>query len=370
MIILKDKILELLSIFNNNGYEAYVVGGYVRDLIMGKESFDVDVCTNATPKEMKEIFNEINIPFENYGSVHLTYKNINFEITTYRMELEYENKRKPSKIVYTDKLIIDLKRRDFTINTLCMDKDENIIDLLDVSEDIDKKIIKSVGNADKKLKQDSLRILRAIRFATQLDFEIDIELQNAIINNRESVEELSFYRKKEELNKIFSSPNVLKGIELLRQFKIDKYLDINLDNDIVKTNDPIGIWVQVNPSLNYPFTNNEKEYIKAILDVLKDKNISDMELYKHGNYVCYIAAQILGLNESDIYERYDNLPIKSESDIDVSAKEIINALKLEDKSRVKDIISDLEYRIINNEIKNEKKKLYKYIIDTYVTNML
>lgn len=370
MIFLKDKIIELLNIFYDNGYEAYVVGGYVRDLIMGKESFDVDVCTNATPRQMKEIFNEINLPFENYGAIHLTYKNTNFEITTYRMDLEYEDKRKPSKIIYTDKLIIDLRRRDFTINTLCMDKDENIIDLLDVGEDIDKRIIKSVGNADKKLKQDSLRILRAIRFATQLDFEIDIELQNAIINNKEAVKDLSFYRKKEELNKIFSSPNVLKGIELLRSFGIDKYLDIKLDDEIVKTNDPIGIWTQVSPSEEYPFTSNEKEYLKAILDVLKDQKITDMELYKHGNYVCYIACQILKIDPTNIYDRYDNLPIKSQSDIDVSAKEIINALKLEDKSVVKDIMKDLETKIIDGILKNEKKKLYKYIIDTYLVNML
>lgn len=370
MIILKDKIIELLNIFYDNGYEAYVVGGYVRDLIMGKESFDIDVCTNATPREMKEIFNEINLPFENYGSVHLSYKNINFEITTYRMDLEYEDKRKPSKIIYTDKLIIDLRRRDFTINTLCMDKDENIIDLLDVSEDIDKKIIKSVGNADKKLKQDSLRILRAIRFATQLDFEIDIELQNAIINNKEAVKDLSFYRKKEELNKIFSSTNALKGIHLLKTFGIDKYLDINLDGEIVKTNDPIGIWAQVNPVNGYPFTNNEKEYLEAISDVLKDKMITDMELYKYGNYVCYIACQILKIDPTHIYDRYDNLPIKSKDDIDVSAREIINILKLDDKSMVKEIINDLEFKIINGSLKNEKRKLYKYLIDTHLTNVV
>lgn len=370
MIILKDKIIELLNIFYDNGYEAYVVGGYVRDLVMGKESFDVDVCTNATPREMKEIFSEINLPFENYGAVHLSYKNINFEITTYRMDLEYEDKRKPSKIIYTDKLIIDLRRRDFTINTLCMDKDGNIIDLLDVSEDIDKRIIKSVGNADKKLKQDSLRILRAIRIATQLDFEIDIELQNAIINNKEAVKNLSFYRKKEELNKIFSSPNVLKGINLLKTFGVDKYLDINLDNEIVKTNDPIGIWSQVNPVNNYPFTNNEKEYLEAILDVLRDKTITDMELYKYGNYVCYIASQILKIDSTNIYDRYDNLPIKSKDDIDVTAKEIISILKLDDKSIVKDIIKDLEVNIINGNLKNEKRKLYKYLIDTYLTNVV
>ena len=86
---MKDKILELLNIFYDNGYEAYVVGGYVRDYIIGKETYDIDIATNATPRQMRDIFSSITLPFENYGSVRLTYKNINFEITTYRMELEY-----------------------------------------------------------------------------------------------------------------------------------------------------------------------------------------------------------------------------------------------------------------------------------------
>ena len=363
---MKDKVLELLNIFYNNGFEAYIVGGYVRDFIMDKESFDIDICTNATPRQMKEIFSEINLPFENYGSVRLMYKNINFEITTYRMELEYENNRKPSKIMYTDKLIIDLRRRDFTINTLCMDKDGNIVDLLNAKKDIDNKIIKSVGNPDKKLKQDALRILRAIRFSCTLDFEIDKELENVIINNRELVKNLSFYRKKEELNKIFSSPNAIRGINLLRQFGLDKYLDIDLSKKLTKTSDPIGIWTQINPSEEYQFTNNEKDYIRGILKVLEDGKISDIDLYKYGNYVCYIAAEILGIDTTHIYDRYDNLPIKSVSDIKVTGKEIINIIGREDTSIIKDIIKDIELSILNKMLVNDKKKIYRYISENYM----
>ena len=366
MIILKDKVLELLNIFYNNGYEAYVVGGYVRDYIMGKESFDIDVATNATPRQMKEIFSEINLPFENYGSVRLMYKNVNFEITTYRMELEYELNRKPSKIMYTDKLIIDLRRRDFTINTLCMDKDGNILDLLNGKQDIDNKIVKSVGNPDKKLKQDALRILRAIRFSCTLGFEIDKELENAIINNKRLVENLSFYRKKEELNKIFSSPNVIQGINLLKQYGLDKYLNIDLSKEVIKTSDPIGIWSQINPSTEYQFTNNEKDYLKGILAVLEDGNISDIDLYRYGNYVCYIAAEILGIDTTHIYDRYDNLPIKSVSDIEVTRKEIINILNKTDGFIINDIINDIEISILNKNLINDRKKIYRYISDKYI----
>lgn len=363
---MKKIVMEVLKIFYDNGYEAYAVGGFVRDMILNKESFDVDITTNATPNEVSQIFKDVKLSFEQYGSVHLKYKQINFEITTYRMEFEYKNKRKPLSIIYTDKLIIDLKRRDFTMNTLCMDKEGKILDLLSVTDDINCKVIKTVGNADEKLREDSLRILRAIRFATELDFELDIELESAIINNRESLKTLSFYRKKQELNRIFSSKNVLKGIKLLKSFGLDEYLEIELPNHVVKTSDPIGIWAQVNPSSNYQFTRNEKACLNAILRVLKDEKIDNINLYKEGNYVCYIASQILGLKESNIYDRYDALPIKNRSDIKINGNDIKLLLGLKDSAKIKLIINDMEKRIINNKLKNDKKELIKYIINKYM----
>ena len=365
VITLIEKACELLQMFYSSGYEAYVVGGFVRDIILGRNSFDVDIATNATPKEVQMIFKDVKLPFEGYGSVHLVYKKVNFEITTYRMDLEYQDKRKPSKIVYTDKLIIDLRRRDFTMNTLCMDKNKNIIDLLNARCDIENKVIKTVGNANRRLKEDSLRILRAIRFATELDFSIDEELKDAIINNRELVKDLSFYRKKQELNRIFSSPNVLKGISLLKYFSLDDYLDINLKHEIIKTSDPIGIWAQVSPSSSYPFTSNEKDYLKAINDVLTDDVINDMELYKKGNYVCFIAAQILNMDTKDIYDRCDNLPIKKTSDIKLTGKDIIDLINPKDKSIIKNIIKDIEEKIIYKELNNNYEELKRYVLDNY-----
>lgn len=365
-----EKALELLSIFEKNGYEAYLVGGFVRDHIMGKPSADVDICTNATPMEIKEIFKDVKLPFEGYGSVHLNYKKVVFEITTYRIDLEYNDNRTPSKIMYTDKLLIDLKRRDFIMNTLCMDNKGNIIDLLGATTDIRQKVINSVGICEKKFKEDPLRILRAIRFATELGFSLSDDVKQAIKDNKELLGKLSFYRKKQELNRIFSSPNALVGIKIIKDYDLDKYLGINLDKNIVNTNDPLGIWAQVSPDSRYQFTSLERKYINSILKLLKDKKISDMELYYEGNYVCYIAAQILNQDEVNIYNRYDNLPIKSKSDIALKPAEIISLLSLKDKSLVKKIINDLEIKIIRRVINNEVDVLKKYIIDTYKNNMI
>lgn len=353
--------MELLKIFEDNNYEAYLVGGFVRDYILKRQSSDVDICTNATPMQIKEIFKEVKLPFESYGSVHLNYKKVDFEITTYRMDLEYKNKRNPSKIMYTDKLEIDLKRRDFTMNTLCMDSSGKIIDLFNNRQDIDNKIIKTVGDANKKLAEDSLRILRAIRFATELNFTIDDELSYAIVQNEYLLSELSFFRKKQELNRILLSSNVLYGISLLKKYNLDKYLDIQISDNFVKTSDPIGMWVQLKPSKKYQFTSNEKRYIKSIDDIINSGNIDDITLYKNGNYVSLIAAQIMGIDERLVHDMYDNLPIKKISDIALKPRDIIDLLNIKDNYKIKDILNDLEGEILIGDLNNNKEDIKKYL---------
>lgn len=353
--------MELLKIFEDNNYEAYLVGGFVRDYILKRQSTDVDICTNATPMQIKEIFKEVKLPFESYGSVHLNYKKVDFEITTYRMDLEYKNKRNPSKIMYTDNLEIDLKRRDFTMNTLCMDSSGKIIDLFNNRQDIDNKIIKTVGDANKKLAEDSLRILRAIRFATELNFTIDDELSYAIVQNEYLLSNLSFFRKKQELNRILLSSNVLYGISLLKKYNLDKYLDIQISDNFVKTSDPIGMWVQLKPSVKYQFTSNEKRYIKSIDDIINSGNIDDITLYKNGNYVSLIAAQIMGIDERLVHDMYDKLPIKKISDIALKPRDIIDLLNIKDNYKIKDILNDLEGEILIGDLNNNKEDIEKYL---------
>ena len=145
--------IEVLKLLNKKGYEAYLVGGYPRDLYMGLKSIDYDICTNATPKEIKEIFGLSVLPSEQYGSVTLIYNNMRFEITTFRRDIKYLNNRKPIEIEYINDIEEDLKRRDFTMNTMLINSSGELIDLLNGKNDIDNKIIKTVGSADKKLRK-------------------------------------------------------------------------------------------------------------------------------------------------------------------------------------------------------------------------
>lgn len=213
--------LEILNIINDLGYESYIIGGYPRDLYLGIENPDIDMCTNAKYEDLKDTF---EITSNNFGSMTLIYKNNKYEITTYRKEYEYEKNRFPKKIEFVKTLEEDLQRRDFIINTLCIDKDGNYIDLLGAIKDLDNKIIRCVGNSNLKISEDILRSLRAIRFATILNFEIDETLKQSIKKYNYLLDNLSDKRKKEELDKILNSNNKDYGLSLIKELDLEKYL--------------------------------------------------------------------------------------------------------------------------------------------------
>ncbi len=357
--------LSLLEIFENNGYQAYIVGGFVRDHLLKKSTNDVDICTDATPKEIKEIFDTIRLPKENYGSVTLIYKNIRFEITTFRREIFYVNNRKPEKIEYIDDLLEDLKRRDFTINTICMDKSGKIIDLLDGQVDLAKGEINTVGNSYSKFNEDALRILRAIRFVTILDFKLGTETKEAIIKTKHLLKNISYQRKKEELDKIFTSKNIKYGISLLKELGLDKELELTNLEKVNIYDDLIGIWSILNVTDIYPFTNNEHELIKNINEALKLDNRDPLVLYKYGLYVNQVAASIKGINKVDISIRYNDLIIKRKSDINISAQEILSLLKVSPSAVLRKIYEDLEEKILTKKLDNIKEVLSNYILANY-----
>jgi len=367
VICLLDNYLKVVKEINNHSYEAYIVGGFVRDYLLGIDSNDIDICTNATPKQIKEIFKDKCLPNEDYGSVVIEIKGIKYEITTYRKDIGYIDNRRPTEVKYIDNLEEDLLRRDFTINTICMDKDGNIVDLLNGKSDLDKRLIRTVGDADTKLSEDSLRILRAIRFATILDFSLDKDLRDAIIKNKGLLANLSYNRKKSELDKIFTSPNFKKGIKLLIELGLDKELEIKnlykvLDSDVSSS---IGIWSILNVGDIYPFNKNELELIDNVNEVVKLDNLNPSVLYKYGLYVNSVAGKIKKDDIKKITETYNNLIIKSRKEIDITTEEIMAILGKEPGEYLKDIYDDLEEKILYNELDNTKQAICKYIKDKY-----
>lgn len=356
--------LEILKKINDNGFNAYVVGGYVRDLYLNKRSVDVDICTNATPKQLKEIFGNLMLPKENYGSVTIRYKKIRFEVTTFRKDIKYENHRSPVKIKYINNLIDDLKRRDFTINTLCMDKNGEIIDLLGAKEDLDNKLIKAVGLPKKKLKEDVLRILRAVRFATTLNFELDNDVKKYIKKYGYLLKSLSYERKKEELEKIFTNKNASYGIKLILDLGLEEHLELHNLDKLVIVPSLIGIWSQLDVKDIYPFSNDDKKTI-TFLNELANKDLYDSNiLYHYGLYNCSIAGQIKGIPKKLITKKYNDLKIHSIKDLTISGKDIEKILNISGKE-IGNILYEIEYLVLNKKIENDFETLKKYMVEKY-----
>lgn len=350
--------LEILKILNKNNFEAYIIGGYPRDLYLKKENDDIDICTSAKYKDLKKLFKEIKD--NKYGSYILEYKNKKYEITTFRKENRYIKNRFPKKIKYTKKLKKDLKRRDFIINTLCIDKDENYIDIKNAKKDLDEKIIRLIGKKT-RIKDDSLRILRAIRLATTLNFKIDKKLDRAINKYKIYLENISMDRKKQELEKIFKDKNVKYGIELIKKYKLEKYLKINLNN-LVITKNINGIWAQILVDDSYNFTKEEYKEINKIIK-LKQKKFNIYDLYKYGEKLLETTNEIKHEN-LDIKKLYKNLAIKDRDEINISFIEICEITNATNKT-ISKIYEDIEKQIINNKLENTQEKIKEYIKKNY-----
>ena len=199
-----------LELLHKAGYEAYLVGGCVRDLIMKIPAHDYDITTNATPEKMKKVFfgyTTIETGIK-HGTITFLYNKEPIEITTYRIEGKYKDNRHPETVEFTTKLENDLSRRDFTMNALVYNENEGIIDLFGGQKDIANKTIRAIGVAENRFKEDALRILRAMRFSSQLGFEIEEETKKAMVKCAPLLHNISAERISQELNKLLIGKNV------------------------------------------------------------------------------------------------------------------------------------------------------------------
>lgn len=217
----------IIDILYKNNFEAYVVGGCVRDCLLGKEPKDWDITTNAKPDEIKKIFNDVAKIIETgiaHGTLTIILNNKKFEITTYRTDGIYRDYRRPDKVDFVNDLKEDLSRRDFCMNAIAYNDRDGLIDLFGGLEDISKKKVKCVGDPEKRFSEDALRMLRALRFANQLDFCMDDISYLFLKKKIETIKFISIERVHDELVKLFSALNVNK-IYLLKESEILKFIN-------------------------------------------------------------------------------------------------------------------------------------------------
>lgn len=222
-------VTKVIATLENAGYEAFIVGGAIRDILLGKEVTDWDFATKAKPEEILKLFKDAY--YDNrFGTVGVAEKHLGgsgnevFEITTFRTESEYTDKRRPDKVSWGKNLKEDLKRRDFTINALALDKNLKVVDLFDGQKDLKNKLIRCVGDPNTRFNEDALRMMRAIRIAAQLGFTIEEKTLGAITTNSALIKKISGERIRDELLKIIASPFPRDGILMLFNAQLIQYI--------------------------------------------------------------------------------------------------------------------------------------------------
>ena len=221
-INLPDEVQEIMSVISEYGATSYVVGGCVRDSILGREPHDWDICTPALACELLVEFEEKGyrvIPTGlQHGTITVYLNGNNYEITTFRRDGKYSDGRHPDSVEFTSDLIYDLERRDFTMNAMAYNPEEGLIDLFNGFEDIKHRIIRCVGNPDERFKEDGLRILRCLRFATQLGFSVDLPTRRALLNQINFLDNISSERINSEFCKIVDASAIYKSKRTLNTY--------------------------------------------------------------------------------------------------------------------------------------------------------
>ncbi len=212
---------KLINILSDNGCKAYAVGGCVRDYLLGKPEKDIDITTSAKPETVEEILKQNNIKVIETGLQHGTVTAVlngeNYEITTFRKDGEYKDNRRPESVSFVDDVKEDLSRRDFTINAMAYNHKEGIVDLFGGKKDIDNKVIRAVGNADLRFKEDALRIMRALRFSATLCFDIEESTKKAIFDNMYLLDNIAKERIFTELKKLLAGGNALQVLDAYKE---------------------------------------------------------------------------------------------------------------------------------------------------------
>ncbi|WP_210469172.1 CCA tRNA nucleotidyltransferase [Sporosarcina sp. 6E9] len=330
------------------GHEAVFVGGAVRDHLLGKTAKDIDIATSAEPDEVKAVFNNTIDVGIAHGTVLVIIEQEAIEVTTFRTEGTYTDHRRPDNVHFVKTLREDLLRRDFTINALAMTKCGQIIDLFEGEKDLKERIIRAVGNPTERFHEDALRMLRAVRFSSVLDFDIEAGTLQAIHDNAHQIKYVSIERVKIELDKLFTGVNPLKGLNTLFSSQLGKELSLSTNKTeelkrVLPFRNALEGWAffatiagstPAKLANHFKLSNEERNFIKTVHEIYSKRFISDYTLndyYVYGLPELKCAEKFYGVSATDSMTRTDleiednknSLPIQSKQDLVVNGRDLI-----------------------------------------------
>ncbi|EAD0076162.1 CCA tRNA nucleotidyltransferase [Listeria monocytogenes] len=382
------KALPVLQKLTTAGFEAYFVGGSVRDYLLNRTISDVDIATSAFPEEVKEIFQSTYDTGIAHGTVTVRENNEFYEVTTFRTEGTYEDFRRPSEVTFIRSLEEDLKRRDFTMNAIAMDEHFALHDPFSGQLAIQNKEIKAVGKASERFHEDALRMMRAVRFLSQLDFELDKETEKALESQIELLQHTSVERITVEWIKMMKGKAAKRAIELLLKVKMETYLPGLKDEksalsefaswDWEKRTTEESIWIGLAVAVK---PNNVTAFLKAwklpnktiqlvnkaYQDALNMKEtwLTD-ELYHTGKAVFSLVNELnvirgQGNNQHKLSQTYEALPIHSKKDLAITGADLLKWSGESAGPWVKETLDKVECGVLSNEINNEKIQIKRWL---------
>ncbi|WP_442915291.1 CCA tRNA nucleotidyltransferase [Marinilactibacillus sp. XAAS-LB27] len=376
--------LPVLEVLEQAGFEAYFVGGSVRDAMLGKDVNDVDIATSAFPNEIQALFKKtIDVGIE-HGTVMVLWEKETYEITTFRTESTYQDFRRPDSVTFVRSLAEDLKRRDFTINALAMDKDGCITDLFDGIDDLNHQVIRAVGVPDERFGEDALRMMRATRFSAQLGFDIEEETVLALKKNTSLLEHIAIERIQIEFIKMCLGQFKYKGLtyfvksdlyefcpglnkEALKKFSA---IEHSLDNErqIWATYLLLDEYVpnQINAFMkSWKLSNKLIQQVASLFQSVNYRIESSADLlyiYRLGKELALETENILHYLQypSDpeaVLFIYETLPIHSKQDLAVTGKDLLKLTNSKAGKWLGDALKHIEEAVVLGKLNNSKQEI-------------
>ncbi len=381
---------EVIRRLEEAGHEAVYVGGAVRDYVLDKRAEDIDIATSAEPEEVKAIVtNTIDVGIL-HGTVLVVVKGEPIEVTTYRTEGMYSDARRPDEVHFVKSLREDLLRRDFTMNALAMTKDGKLVDLFGGIEDMQDQLIRAVGDPLERFQEDALRMLRAIRFSSSLDFEIEDQTLQAIRQSAMQIRHISVERLKIELDKLFLGLNPAKAFDYLVATGLGAHLPLfpksfeTLDSTLPFKSAREG-WAffsiagQYSPgevARAYKLSNEERKFISAVSEAFTKR---ENRLFSTDDYYLYDVSVLkatekffhaaypdrLTLTEQQLQQQKESLPIQSVKELTVNGKNLIEWSGDRAGKWVGDWIGKIEYAVLHGFCENDPTKIKEWFMNDF-----
>lgn len=386
------RALPVLKEIEQAGYEAYFVGGSVRDHILGLPIHDVDIATSAYPEEIKEIFKHTVDTGIQHGTVTVLFSGSSYEITTFRTESGYQDYRRPDQVTFVRSLEDDLKRRDFTINALALDRNGDVIDKFDGLKDLDDHLIRAVGKAEERFHEDALRMMRAVRFQSQLNFKIENKTAEAIALNAHLLEKIAVERTREEFIKMMLGQAWQKGFANFLTFKLCDYAPgmkqhgsslVKLTKlEPVKFMDEDAIWAAIGYALQlsdqdlnkllrvWKVSNKTREASLAtyeMLELFANKNFDTWEIYSLGidNFertVTLCQLFDIKIEYNKLSETVEQIPIRSSHDLAITGNDLIKILGIKPGPEIGKMLKNVEKAVVKENVSNYFDELKVYVL--------